>query len=157
MLTENGKLTLNGLVFLLETSKNRISGDGARGGISITGEIDKTSKDWLNKLKEKAPIKSGAFKAGWVIIGPVREGTAWKVSIVNDTPHSVAIEGGVIPGNRPWPGLGPNTVMRAGRIWSKQAPKGTINRVLGNPPRYIFVERLAKRIGNILRFQLVGK
>lgn len=90
-------------------------------------------------LKELSPVDSGDYKGSWS-----SQSNGYYGEIYNDKIQGKSIEFGSRPGNKPWPKIGEKTVLTNGRIFSKQAPIGTIDKVFNE----INVKRFAESIGD---------
>lgn len=112
----------------------------------IVPVLEKVQNEWLDKLRRLAPVDKGTFRAGWQASGVSHQGGEYTFTIENPVPYAEVLEGGVIPGNKPWPRPTKKVVEFEGLLWSKKAPGGTIRKVLGNQPKYIFVDRVAHRL-----------
>lgn len=89
-------------------------------------DIDSLSKkvaDAVRSVVVKAtPKDSGKAQRSWT---PVQKDEGG-FSFGNPLEHISPLESGSAPGSRPWPSVGPRTVIKDGRIYSSQAPGGII-------------------------------
>lgn len=85
------------------------------------------------------PVDTGDFKAAWR--PPSRIAPLHWIAAANDSVQAFALEYGSIPGQYPWPNVGPRTVHGGGvigegfsdaapNIYSSQAPIGMVRRAL---------------------------
>jgi len=140
LVTDGGELTLKGFVYLLKEQRNARSLRDA--------EIVKTTDEMFKTLVARAPVAKGTFRSSWdktVVLG-----NTCTIRIFNDAGHAPAIEGGILPGNKPWVRETKFVVEKNGLLWSRKAPEGTIRFVLGRPPKYHLIDRFAHRIGNAM-------
>lgn len=93
------------------------------------------------KLEELSPVDSGEYKSSWTSQLNKYSGT-----ISNDKIQGKSIEFGSSPGNKPWPNVGKKTILTNGRIFSSQAPIGTINKVFDDKNIKKFVESIGETI-----------
>jgi len=103
-------------------------------------------------LRKAAPYDKGRYSHGWRVQDTNKQ--IAQFSVYNQVGYGVYIEEGVIPGNAPWPQMGPKTVELTTpgsggaekRIWSRSAPGGTVNQIITD----VYANRLAKTVGNII-------
>ena len=96
----------------------------------IGGISDRSPGSWFHTLTEKirsamienTPYDTGIAKTSWGQIEQCEGG----LSFSNPQVYAVPLEFGSKPGERPWPGTGPKTVMHGGRIYSSQASGGIV-------------------------------
>ena len=96
----------------------------------IEGIKDRGPGSWFHTVAEKirsamienTPYDSGIAKTSWGQIEQHEGG----LSFSNPQAYAVPLEFGSKPGERPWPGTGPKTVMHGGKIYSSQAPGGIV-------------------------------
>jgi len=98
--------------------------------------------DLEKRLRAAQPKVSGTFAAGWKMDAISADG----VTIVNDVKYAAILEGGVLPGNKPWPNPTKRVVNFEGRHWSSKAPGGNIEKMLKAP--YVFADRAAHMLAN---------
>ena len=93
-------------------------------------------------LEELSPVDSGEYKGSWE-----SQSSGYSGTISNDKIQGKSIEFGSRPGNKPWPNAGKKTVLTGGRIFSNQAPIGTINKVFNDKN----VKKFAESIGSSIK------
>lgn len=93
------------------------------------------------KLEEISPVDSGEYKGSWN-----SESNGYYGEIYNDKIQGKSIEFGSRPGNKPWPNTGKRTVLTNGRIFSKQAPIGTIDKVFNDKNVKKFAELIGQSV-----------
>ena len=112
--------------------------------------IDNTFDDYLSNSRQRlvdfAPIDSGDFKSLWKSSGVEDSGSKKSAIISNEAVYAPAIEFGSAPGKRPWPSPGDKTVEFQGRIFSSQAPGGTIDKVFDDEGIDSFTNNIANSI-----------
>lgn len=74
---------------------------------------------------EATPRDTGLAKATW---GQIEQHSGG-LSFANPQAYAIPLQFGSKPGEPPWPGVGPKTVMHGGRIFSSQAPGGMVETV----------------------------
>ena len=120
-----------------------------KSAISTDSQIKKilknTSKDFLNELKKLAPIDKGDYKASWKL-DENSASNSISVEFYNSMPYGFAIERGSTPGQRPWPSPGPRTILNNGKIYSKQAVGGTIDKVFSYKEILNLIEKIENEI-----------
>lgn len=92
-------------------------------------------------LEQLSPVDSGEYKGSWE-----SQSSGYSGTISNDKVQGKSIEFGSRPGNKPWPNTGKKTVSTNGRIFSKQAPTGTINKVFDDKNVKNFAELIGDSI-----------
>ena len=113
--------------------------------IELAKEVKKSLREFVDDLKENAPVDTGKFKDSWSYDVSVT-GKGIKSIVSNDMVYASAIEFGSAPGEKPWPNPGPKTVMSGGRIFSSQAVGGTIEKTFNDANMQKFAEKLADAI-----------
>ncbi len=88
--------------------------------------IQGTPRDSGTAQRSYSPVKresGGLSFSGGTGDGPVQRRSVG-YSFGNTAPYSHILETGSTPGKKPWPNVGPRTVLKDGRIYSSQAPGG---------------------------------
>ncbi len=97
----------------------------------LKAEVSATIRALRSELRSTAPIRSGRFRQGWHYRLTVGNTDHMSGVIFNSVPYAPIIEGGVEKGaDHPWgkkEGLSKGLVYSKGKIWSKNAPGGTID------------------------------
>lgn len=94
---------------------------------------------------QATPRDSGLTARSWT---PVRKGAEGSYSFSNPYPQAYSLEVGSSPGSRPWPSVGPRTVMDSGRIYSSQAPGGIIKNAGVEELIDVELRRYMEKLGN---------
>ena len=76
------------------------------------------------KRKRSRGNTGGSFRAAWQISDVSGPGFIFSKKITNNLPYAEPLVAGSPVGGRPWPGVGPKTIKKDGRIFSRQAPEG---------------------------------
>lgn len=97
--------------------------------------------DSKKSLEELSPVDSGKYKGSWQ-----SQTNGYSGEISNDKIQGRSIEFGSRPGNKPWPNVGRKTVLTNGRIFSSQAPIGTISKVFNEKNVKKFTELIGDSI-----------
>jgi hypothetical protein len=106
--------------------------------------LDKLVKELALAVRSKmiasTPVDTGTAKRSWSPVkresgglsfsggmgdGPVARRSVG-YSFGNTAPYSHILETGSTPGKKPWPSVGPRTVLESGKIYSSQAPGGML-------------------------------
>jgi hypothetical protein len=97
--------------------------------------------DAKKSLEELSPVDSGEYKGSWE-----SQSSGYSGTISNDKIQGKSIEFGSRPGNKPWPNVGKKTILTNGRIFSNQAPVGTISKVFDEKNVKNFAELIGDSI-----------
>ncbi|RKZ95308.1 MAG: hypothetical protein DRQ46_08665 [Gammaproteobacteria bacterium] len=119
---------------------------------SVRAEVMYTLQDLRDNVREQSPVgKTGRYQRSWRVqmTGP------FSGVVKNPTPYGNVLEEGVDPkSNHVWALAGPKSpgiVMHRGKLWSKQAPGGTIDPGLGLVPKVArWGNETAKRIADAI-------
>lgn len=84
-------------------------------------------------------------------------------SVVTDDPEAQkywhVLENGSATGSKPWPDKGPRTVVRQGRVYSSQAPKGFVHKNVTRFIRYLkdaYLKRVKAKGAPLTRAELAS-
>lgn len=97
--------------------------------VKMQAMLDKIGFHLLGKAMMSSPVDTGRFRANWRTGRPPKmAGSVAEVYIANTLPYSGVLEYGSPVGGKPWASPGAKTVVSAGRIFSKQAPDGVLEK-----------------------------
>lgn len=91
--------------------------------IPLYSALSKFVLDIRNDVVERSPVDSGDYKGDWDMKKGTSSGSAIEVRLTNERDYAGVMEEGSEPGARPWPSPGPKTVLKNGRIWSRERPE----------------------------------
>ncbi len=119
---------------------------------NVRAEVRQTLEELRNNVRENSPVgKTGRYQRSWRVqmTGP------FSGVVKNPTPYGNILEEGVDPSSRHvWALAGPKSpglVMHKGKLWSKQAPGGTIDPSIGLVPKVArWGNNVAKRIADAI-------
>jgi len=90
---------------------------------AVHDAASETSKQFSKVLKEATPVDTGHARNSWYSRMASQENSTL-ILFTLDVPYGFPLEKGSVVGRKPWPSVGPRTVLHEGRIYSSQAPGG---------------------------------
>jgi hypothetical protein len=109
------------------------------------------SNGYMFAIKSIAPVDTGALKEDWKKETVNESAGELSISFSNSKPYSIDIELGSVPGKQPWPRVGQKTVFFDGRIYSSQAPFGTVEKVFNESNMHKLSKEILNRIFQVWR------
>jgi len=129
---------------------NAIKGYFIGVAIQADANIDRAFDDYLSDSRQRlvdfAPVDSGNFKSLWKSSGVANSEGKKSATVSNEAEYAPPIEFGSAPGEKPWPRPGDKTVAFQGRIFSSQAPGGTIGKVFNEESADSFANDISNSI-----------